>query len=76
MLKKNAASAIYYTVLHPVMSYLVIWLRNRLITAELEPVLSHTKKTCIASFYKQFSTNIKKIIKLIQVLLSGLTKLV
>ncbi len=35
----------------------------------LEPILSHTEKSCITSYYKQFSTNIKiKIIRLIPVL--------
>ncbi len=42
-----------------------VWLRNRLLSAGLEPVLSQTEKACIASNYRQFSTNIKiKIIKL------------
>ena len=46
-------------------------LLNRLISAGLEPVLSHTEKACIASYYKQFSTNIKiEIIKLKPVLLA------
>ena len=34
-------------------------LRNRLISGGLEPVLSPTEKLCLASFYIQFSTNIK-----------------
>ena len=33
------------------------WLRHRLISGGLEPVLSHTEKSCIASYYKQLSTN-------------------
>ena len=42
-----------------------------LLSAGLEPVLSQTEKLCIASNYRQFSTNIKiKIIRLIPVLLS------
>ena len=46
-----------------------VWLRNRLLSAGLEPVLSQTEKACIASNYRQFSTNIKiNIIKLIPVL--------
>ena len=46
-----------------------VWLQNRLISAELEPVLSNTEKSCIASNYKQFSADIKiKIIKLKPVL--------
>ncbi len=42
-----------------------VWLRNRLLSAGLAPVLNQTEKSCIASNYRQFSTNIKrKIIKL------------
>ena len=33
-----------------------VWFRNRLIFAELEPVLSHTEKSFIASYDRQFST--------------------
>ena len=45
------------------------WLRNRLISGGSEPVLSHTVKTFIASYLRQFSINIKiKIIKLIPAL--------
>ena len=41
------------------------WLRNRKLSAGLESDLSQTEKSCIASNYRQFSTNIKiKIIKL------------
>ena len=48
-----------------------VWMRNWLISAGLEPVLSHTKKSCIASYYRYIATNIKiKIIKLIPVLLA------
>ena len=36
-----------------------VWLRNRLISGGLEPVLSNTEKLCIASYYIQFSMNIK-----------------
>ena len=32
-----------------------VWLRNRLISAGLEPVTSNTEKSCIASYYRQFS---------------------
>ena len=39
-----------------------VWLRNRLTSTALEPVLSHTEKLCIVSYYSQFSTNIKMII--------------
>ena len=38
-----------------------VWLRNRLISAGLESALSHTEKSCIASYYKQYSTNFIKI---------------
>ena len=33
------------------------WLRNQLTTVCLEQVLCHTEKSCIASYYRQFSTN-------------------
>ena len=36
-----------------------VWLLNRLISAKLKQVLSHTEKLCIASYYRQFSMNIK-----------------
>ncbi len=38
-----------------------LWLRNRLISAGLEPVYSHTEKSCIASYnrIRQFPTNIR-----------------
>ena len=51
------------------------------ISAGLEPNLGHTEKSCIASYYTQLSTTIKRIIKLIPVLLDkapaplGLTNL-
>ena len=35
--------------------YFPAWLRNQLISAGLEPVLSHAEK----SYYRQFSKNIK-----------------
>ena len=48
----------------------LVWLLNRLIFDGLGLVISHTEKSCIASYYKQFSTNIKiKSIKLIPVLI-------
>ena len=37
----------------------LVLIRNRLISGGLKPVLIHTKKTCLASYYIQFSTNIK-----------------
>ena len=46
-------------------------IRNWLISAELIPVLNHTEKSRISSYYKQFSTDIEiKIIKLIPVLMA------
>ncbi len=36
-----------------------VWLRNQLIFGVMEPVLTHTEKSCITSYYRQFSTNIK-----------------
>ena len=38
---------------------ILVWLHNRLISSGLEPDLSHTGKSCIASDYRQFSTNIE-----------------
>ena len=32
-----------------------LWLRNRFISAGYELVLSHTKKSCIALYYRQLS---------------------
>ncbi len=47
------------------------FLSNQLISTGLEPVLSHTEKSYIASYYKQFPTHIKiKNIKSISVLLA------
>ena len=43
-----------------------VWLRNRIITAGLEPVLGHTNNSWVVSYYRQISTNNKiKIKKLI-----------
>ncbi len=39
--------------------YFPVWLRNQLLSAGLEPVLSQTENSCIASNYRQFSKNIK-----------------
>ena len=36
-----------------------VWLPNRLIFVGLELVFSHTEKSCIVSYYIQFSTNTK-----------------
>ena len=47
-----------------------VWLRNRLKSSGLKLLLSHTEKSCVASYYIQFYTNIKiKIQKFIPVLL-------
>ena len=40
--------------------YIPVWLQNRLLSAGLDPVLSQTEKLCIATNYRQFSTNINK----------------
>ena len=37
----------------------ILWIRNRIISAGLEPVLSHTEKSCLPSYYRQFSMNIE-----------------
>ena len=39
--------------------YFTVLLQNRLISARLKPVLSHTQKSYIVSYYSQFSTNSK-----------------
>ena len=39
--------------------FIPIWLRNRLISAGLELVTVMLKKTCIASYYKKYSVNVK-----------------
>ena len=52
------------------LSKLGVLLKGNRVILGLEPVLTHTDKSCIASYYRQFSTNIRiKIIKLIHVLL-------
>ena len=51
---------IYY-FLHDILGwdeYIPVWLRNRLISAELELVLSPAEKSCVALYYRQFITNI------------------
>ena len=48
-------SNIFLNVLFPA------WLGNRFISVGLKPVLSHTKKSCISSYYRYFITNIKNI---------------
>ena len=46
-------------------------LQNRLIFTILKPVLGHTKKSCVVSYRRQFSTNNEiKIIRSILVLLA------
>ncbi len=39
-------------------NYFLVLIRNRLISCGLEPVISNTKKLCLASYYILFSTNI------------------
>ena len=39
----------------------IVWLRNRLISAGLEPFLSLNEKSYIVSYYTQFSTYIKML---------------
>ena len=39
--------------------HLPVWLRKRLISGGLEPVLSHTEKSCISSNYRQFPQILK-----------------
>ena len=52
------------------LSKLGVLLKGNRVILGLEPVLTHTDKSCIASYYRQFSTNIRiKIIKLIHNLL-------
>ena len=52
------------------LSKLGVLLKGNRVILGLEPVLTHTDKSCIASYYRQFSTNIRiKIIKLIHALL-------
>ena len=46
-------------------------LRNRWISAGLEPVLNHTEKSCIVLYYRQFSMNNKIKKNLIFILLSA-----
>ena len=48
---------------------IILFQYDQLISAGLEPVLSHSEKSCITLYYRQYSTYIKiKIIKLIPVL--------
>ena len=37
-----------------------VWLRNRMISAGLEPVPSYTEKLCITLYLKKIATNIFK----------------
>ena len=61
----------------------LVFIRNLLISSGLEPVIIHTKKLCLASYYNQFSKNIKMYNHKIKTSvfarafgISGLTKLV
>ena len=50
-------------------------LRNPLISAGLEPVLSYTDKSCIVSYFIQFSMSIKlKLIMILKLVLLALTR--
>ena len=40
-----------------ILNYFTVWLRNRVTSAGFEPVLSNAEKSCIASYYRQFSMN-------------------
>ena len=40
-------------------TFIPVWLRNRLITGGLESLLSNAKISFIASYYRHFSTNTK-----------------
>ena len=51
--------SLQYYVCSPILvKPIPVWLRKRLISAGLETVLWHIEKSCIASYYRQFSTNI------------------
>ena len=45
-------------------TYFPVWLRNRFLFAGLEPVLSQTEISCIASNYRHFSKYIKMKIRI------------
>ena len=46
--------------------YILVWLRNWLISNRLEPVLNHTIRSCLASYYRQYnSTNINTKTKIL-----------
>ena len=47
-----------------------------IISAGLEPVLSHTEKSCIATYYRQFLTRLIPVLLAWSFGLPGLTKLV
>ena len=42
-----------------IVKYFLVFIGNLLISVGLEPVLIHKKKICLASYYIEFSTNIK-----------------
>ena len=43
---------------------MLVWPRNRLISGGLKQVLSETNISCIAPYYRQFSTNNKVKVKI------------
>ena len=56
-------------------NFILVLLRKRLISDGLEPVLRYTERSCTASNYRQFSTNINiKIVKLLPVSLARTLK--
>ena len=56
--KNHYSSRIYYNQL-TLSLHFAVQLRNRSISGGQEPVLIHTEKSCIVSYYVQLSTNIK-----------------
>ena len=53
-------TGIMYRLNEYIIKVFQVWFRYRLISASLDPVLSLDEKSCIASYFRQFSTNIKK----------------
>ena len=44
---------------------IIVWLRNRFISAGLEPVPCHTEKSCIGPQYTHFFNNVKLLLGLL-----------
>ena len=58
--RRSPDEGMFATLSHPAqVNIFLVFIRNRLISGVLEPVLIHTKKLYLASNYIQFSTNIK-----------------